>query len=53
MAPPKKPETQVVTVKMLKTKREQLERIARVNGWTLNKLCRQILETYVDTQSRR
>ena len=52
MPPPKKPPTRVVTVKILKTSREQLEKLAQARGWSLNRLCRSILENHVDVQSR-
>jgi hypothetical protein len=53
MARPKKSPTKVVTVKILTTSREHLERIAQDKGWTLNKLCRSILENHVDTIKRK
>ena len=43
-----RPQTRVVTCKIAQTAREQLERMALAQGWTLNKLCRTILEAYVD-----
>jgi hypothetical protein len=52
MAPPKKPPTKVITVKILQTHRAKLEKLAQAKGWTLNRLCRSILETHADVQSR-